>query len=535
MKAFGRLYQRLDSTTSINLKVEALVQYFQETPPQDAAWGLNLLLGKRQRRIVTSRMLRDAFLRSFPDFPEWLLEESYGHVGDTGETVSLLLASRGICPNESQHSVSLSSWMEDRISKLSGKEDQQRAEKIFEWWSRLSVDECYLLNKLLTGGLRVGVSQKLVVRALSKWSGISEAELTHRLMGEFEPSEENFQQLLSEGGGTKVPSQPYPFFLASPLEENDWKSLDFNHLQLEYKWDGIRAQLIFREGEVFLWSRGEDLITNQFPEIVEAASNLPQGTVLDGELLCWNEDQPLPFSFLQKRLGRKKVSSRLLESHPCILLAYDCLEANGEDLREHSLKERREILEILIQDCDEPRLKISSCLSADSKESLEILRNSSRDFGAEGLMLKKKESPYLSGRKRGHWWKYKVDPLTLDAVLIYAQAGSGRRANLFTDYTFALWKDSELVTFAKAYSGLDQKEIEELDRWIRQNTRERFGPVRSVEPFHVFEIAFEGISESNRHKSGIAVRFPRILRWRKDKVVSEADTLMNARKLLEAA
>ena len=289
-------------------------------------------------------------------------------------------------------SVSLSSWMEDRISKLSGKEDQQRAEKIFEWWSRLTVDECYLLNKLLTGGLRVGVSQKLVVRALSKWSGISEAELTHRLMGEFEPSEENFQQLLSEGGGKKVPSQPYPFFLASPLEENDWKSLDFNHLQLEYKWDGIRAQLIFREGEVFLWSRGEDLITNQFPEIVEAASNLPQGTVLDGELLCWNEDQPLPFSFLQKRLGRKKVSPKLLDSHPCILLAYDCLEANGEDLREHSLKERREILEILIQDCDEPRLKISSCLSADSKESLEILRDSSRDFGAEGLMLKKKES-----------------------------------------------------------------------------------------------------------------------------------------------
>ena len=316
MKAFGRLYQRLDSTTSTNLKVEALVQYFEETPPQDAAWGLNLLLGKRQRRMVTSRMLRDAFLRSFPDFPEWLLEESYGHVGDTGETISLLLASRGICPNESRHSVSLSSWMEDRISKLSGKEDQQRAEKIFEWWSNLSVDECYLLNKLLTGGLRVGVSQKLVVRALSKWSGISEAELTHRLMGEFEPSEENFQQLLSVGGGKKVPSQPYPFFLASPLEENDWKSLDFKHLQLEYKWDGIRAQLIFREGEVFLWSRGEDLITNQFPEIVEAASNLPQGTVLDGELLCWNEDQPLPFSFLQKRLGRKKVSSKLLEVTP---------------------------------------------------------------------------------------------------------------------------------------------------------------------------------------------------------------------------
>jgi DNA ligase 1 len=334
---------------------------------------------------------------------------------------------------------------------------------------------------------------------------------------------------LSRAENTFAAKQPYPFMLAYGLEEGFEPSGEW---QLEWKWDGIRAQVIHRTEAFFIWSRGEDLVTEQFPDLVETLKDLPQGTVLDGELVAWAGEQPHPFALLQTRLGRKKIGAKELGSAPVHLMAYDLLELNGEDIRSHPLSTRRDKLERLLQRVTLERVHMTELLSANSREELEALRLQARERGAEGLMIKRKDSPYLEGRKKGYWWKHKIDPYTLDAVLIYAQAGTGRRSNLFTDYTFGLWENGELVPFAKAYSGLNDSEIAELDRWIRTHTLNKFGPARAVEQEQVFEIAFEGIAASKRHKSGIAVRFPRILRWRKDKPAAEADTLENALRLL---
>ena len=410
-------------------------------------------------------------------------------------------------------------------------------------WRGLSRSELLVANKLLTGGLRVGVAQGLVVRALARLSGLEEAQLQHRLMGGFKPSAAALTALLAPADGAEaVPSRPYPFYLASPLEQqpagpaSDW--------QAEWKFDGIRGQLIRRANEVFLWSRGEELIGAAFPELLAAAGCLANGTVLDGEILVWpaGSDKPAPFAQLQRRLGRKAPGRKLLAECPAAFVAYDLLELGGDDLRQRPLSQRRSALEELLQQLSETTptpaaglLGLSPRLPLTAWEQLEPLRQQAASAAAEGLMLKGLASPYLAGRKRGHWWKHKRDPYTLDAVLLYAQAGSGRRANLFTDYTFGLWDgEGQLVSFAKAYSGLDDAEITALDRWIRSHTSERFGPVRAVQPLQVFELAFEGLQRSSRHKSGIAVRFPRIARWRHDKPASEADTLASALALLES-
>ena len=363
-----------------------------------------------------------------------------------------------------------------------------------------------------------------------------EAVLTHRLMGEFEPTSEFYGQLTSPEASETAPSQPYPFFLAAQIDEAKFAQAEMAQWQAEWKWDGIRAQVIKRADEVFIWSRGEDLVTYQFPEIeAYCLAHVANGTVFDGEILCWQPkgDRPMNFNALQKRLGRKRVTKKLQQENPVCLVAYDLLEQSGQDIREKPLRDRRQMLLDLLQATEGDLITPSACVGFESWDDLVALRGRSRQVGAEGLVIKALDSPYLVGRKRGYWWKYKVDPMSLDAVLIYAQAGSGKRANLFTDYTFALWKGDELVPFAKAYSGLDNAEINKLDKWIRRNTTERFGPVRSVEPLHVFEIGFEGIAQSNRHKSGISVRFPRILRWRTDKPIQEADTLDSAFQLLE--
>jgi DNA ligase-1 len=318
---------------------------------------------------------------------------------------------------------------------------------------------------------------------------------------------------------------------------------------LEWKFDGIRGQLIRRAGQGFLWSRGEELINGAFPELIQASAALQEGTVLDGEVLVWppGAEQPAPFAQLQRRLGRKAPGRALLAECPAAFVAYDLLEQGGEDWRQQPLSQRRAALEGLIRQLPEATpapgaglLRLSPRLALQSWGELESLRQQASTAAAEGVMLKHLASPYLAGRRRGHWWKHKRDPYTLDVVLLYAQAGSGRRANLFTDYTFGLWdrdpsaagEPAQLVSFAKAYSGLDDGEIRDLDRWIRSHTTERYGPVRAVQPLQVFELAFEGLQRSSRHKSGIAVRFPRIARWRRDKPAREADTLAGALALL---
>lgn len=532
MKRFTQLFQEIDATTSTNAKVEALRQYFVDEKPENAVWALYLLLGKTRRRLVTSRVLRDVYL-SISKIPEWLFEDCYAHVGDSAEVIALLLRDTPL-KGQSASDIPLHEWMEQIIPLVkSVKTEEERHELIISWWRSLDDYEIFVLNKVLTGAFRVGASAKLVMKGLAAASAIPEAVLAHRLMGEFAPTVDFYATLLSEGEVESAPSQPYPFFLASQIDEEKFQAEDATLWLAEWKWDGIRAQVIKRADEVFIWSRGEDLVTEQFPEIVEAFQDFPNGHVLDGEIICWESDRPLSFNHLQKRLGRKRITKKVMAESPVHFIAYDLLEHEGNDIREKPLSDRKHLLQALLTEPADTRIHQSQPLEFDSFEELAALREQSRQQGAEGLVIKALDSPYLVGRKRGYWWKYKVEPMTLDAVLIYAQAGSGKRANLFTDYTFALWKDQDLVPFAKAYSGLDNAEIEKLDKWIRRHTVERFGPVRSVEPIHVFEIGFEGISESKRHKSGISVRFPRILRWRTDKPVEEADTLKTAEELLQ--
>jgi DNA ligase-1 len=532
MKRFTQLFQAIDSTTSTHEKVRALQHYFQVEEPANAVWALYLLLGKTRKRLITSRILRDVFLQ-VSDIPEWLFADCYAHVGDTAEVIALLLAD-GLTATDPSN-IPLHQWLEDIIPQAKTvASEADLKELVISWWFALSPIEVFVLNKILTGAFRVGVSSKLVIKGLAAASSISEPVLAHRLMGEFEPTVEFYLQLVQVEDATRSPSQPYPFFLASQLEEDRFAAENFANWQAEWKWDGIRAQVIRRSGQFFIWSRGEDLITEQFPELEPVLMELPDGLVFDGEILCWQADRPMNFNALQKRLGRKKLTPKVLQENPAHFIAYDLLEHQGQDIREKPLRDRRQLLIETLQNVDPAMITLSQTVMFDSLPELRSLRERSRQLGAEGLVIKALDSPYLVGRKRGYWWKYKVDPMTLDAVLIYAQAGSGKRANLFTDYTFALWYGNELVPFAKAYSGLDNQEIDELDKWIRKHTIERFGPVRSVEPLHVFEIGFEGISKSNRHKSGISVRFPRILRWRKDKPANEADTIESANQLLES-
>ncbi|MEM6429667.1 MAG: ATP-dependent DNA ligase [Deinococcota bacterium] len=533
MKQFVELFRAVDGTTATNTKVAALKDYFLSAPPEDAIWALYLLTGKLRKRTLTSRALRNIFLE-ISDLPEWLVKDAQAHVGDTSEAVALLVqATEPPLPDSGPLELPLHEWLEQEIPKAKHADDDAKRELVLRWWASLDGDSLLVLHKMLSGNFRIGVSNTLVTRALAEAFERTPAEMTHRLMGDF-PTTAEFYRSLAETSDGPVASQPYPFLLAYPVELDVIAEEGLDQYRLEWKWDGIRAQLIKREGEVFIWSRGEDLITTQFPELAEAFVALPDGTVLDGEIVAWWDGQIQSFNDLQKRLGRKKVGPKVRAQTPVHYLIYDLLEDGGQDIREMPLQARREKLEALIATHPITEGDLTQELYAADVEVLEQLRHSARDAHAEGLMLKRLDSPYLVGRRKGLWWKHKVDPYTLDAVLIYAQAGTGRRANLFTDYTFALWRDGELVSFTKAYSGLDDGEIAKLDRWIRRNTIERFGPVRSVKPEQVFELAFEGIAESSRHKSGIAVRFPRILRWRDDKPPAEADSLETARALLDA-
>ncbi len=543
MQAFADLIQQLERAAGTRGRVAALADHLGAVEPADAAWALALLLGKRRRRLITGRRLRQICLER-SGLPEWLFDSCHAQVGDSAETIALLLPQLAL-PPATPLELPLAEWMDSRLPALAALEGEAQAQAVLTIWAALPDGQCFLFNKLLTGGFRVGVAAGLVIRALAQVSGLEEAELAHRLMGGFEPSPEAMEALLAPlAAGVAAPiSRPYPFCLASPLETERLEATDPAGWQVEWKWDGIRAQLIRRNGQTFLWSRGEELINASFPDLDGMAEGLPQGTVLDGELTVWPAEasQPAGFGPLQRRLGRQKPGAALLRECPAAFVAYDLLERGGQDLRPAPLFQRRAALEDLLRGLPEAvptpaagLLRLSPVLPLGSWEELETLRQQARFVGAEGLMLKALDSSYGVGRRRGLWWKHKLEPMELDAVLLYAQAGSGRRANLYTDYTFGLWDgEGRLVTFAKAYSGLDDSEITELDRWIRRHTTERFGPVRAVEPLQVFTLGFEGLQRSSRHRSGLAVRFPRILRWRRDRTPESADSLSSAQALLE--
>ncbi|WP_371153505.1 ATP-dependent DNA ligase [Jannaschia sp. 2305UL9-9] len=529
MNRFAALFTALDQTTKTKAKTDALAAYFREAPEDDRLWTIALLSGRRPKRTVTANRLAE-WAAERAGLPDWLFRASYDVVGDLAETMHLVL------PPPTQDSTrSLTQWIAE-IRTLSKADDDTKKAAVLDAWDRLSGAERFVFNKLITGGFRVGVSQKLMTRALSAATGIDEAELAHRLMGSWTPETTSYDALILTPDPEANLSRPYPFCLAYGVEGDvaelgppeDWIA--------EWKWDGIRGQLILRGGQHHLWSRGEELMTHRFPELARALDYLPDGTVLDGEVLAWDAQgaKPMSFAALQKRIGRKTVPKSLLTEAPAVLRAYDLLEVAGEDLRALPFADRRARLEAMLSrvPADAP-VMLSPVVPFDSWEDLARIRSTARDAQAEGLMLKRASSPYHVGRKKGDWYKWKLEPLTIDAVMIYAQAGHGRRANLYTDFTFAVAKGNELVPFTKAYSGLTDAEFRKITAWVRKNTLARFGPVRQVPPEQVFEIAFEGIQKSTRHKSGVALRFPRMLRWRHDKPVSEIDTYEHLLGMLE--
>jgi len=533
MKAFAHLYVALDSSTRTNDKVAALVDYFSAAQAEDACWAVYFLIGNRPRQAVPSRKLHE-YAAEAAGLPPWLFEESYDAVGDLAETIALILP-----PPVEVSCLPLHDWIAGRLLPLRQLDDTQKKQAVFSYWNELNPGERFVFNKLITGGFRVGVSQLLVVRALAQISGVDAKVISHRLAGDWQPTAENYATLVSRATASFDISKPYPFFLAHPLEGGPEALGDIGDWQAEWKWDGIRAQLVKREGEVFLWSRGDELVSPQFPELLTAAVSLAD-CVLDGEILPHKDSAVMPFAALQKRLGRKNPGKKILADTPVIFLAYDVLESAGTDLRDLPLVERRAILHQLIYSIpNNTVLQLSDIVRAPSWATLAIAREESRQRGTEGLMLKRRDSIYGVGRvkAKGGWWKWKVAPMTVDAVLVYAQRGHGKRASLYSDYTFAIWKSigekRELVPFAKAYSGLSNEEIATVDAFIRKNTLEKFGPVRTVKAELVFELGFEGIQRSNRHKSGVAVRFPRMLRMRTDKKIEDADSLDSILHLLD--
>ncbi|WP_414707763.1 ATP-dependent DNA ligase [Pseudomonas sp. UBA6549] len=564
MKAFADLYARLDATTSSNAKLQAMQDYFNQAEPADAAWAVYFLAGGRPRRTVPTRQLRELTIAA-SGLPEWLFEESYQAVGDLAETMSLLIPTAEHLSDEG-----LAVWMEERLLPLRGLAPEELAERLPQLWSQLDRPSLMVSLKLITGEFRVGVSKLLVTRALATMADLDAKRVAQRLVGytdlSHRPTAEAYLALIapeSDDEHAQRGGQPYPFFLAHalqlPVDQFDAQLGPIENWQVEWKWDGIRSQLVKRDGRLWIWSRGEDLVTDRFPELHALAACLPDGTVIDGEIVVWKDEEspdllmsskevthqqaehapgePIPFgvkpfALLQQRIGRKTLSKKLLDDVPVVILAYDLLEWQGHDWRSRPQHERRAQLEAVTAQCNSPLLRPSPLLAGESWQDLAHQREASRTLGVEGMMLKARDSLYGVGRTKdmGVWWKWKVDPFSVDAVLIYAQRGHGRRASLYTDYTFAVWDgppgtERTLVPFAKAYSGLTDEEMRKVDAIVRKTTVEKFGPVRSVQPTLVFELGFEGIALSTRHKSGVAVRFPRMLRWRHDKPVEEADTL----------
>lgn len=559
MRRFAALYEELDRTTSTDAKVAALKAYFAEAPAEDAAWALYFLAGQKIKRLVGWQALRDWCLARTGLSP-WLFDECYATVGDLAETITLLLDGCGDAPEPPPgqegwnpvpgrcpaQAIGLRAWVEDRLLTLRGRTAAEQRDLVLSWWDGLPRGELLMCIKMLTGAMRIGVARTLVERAISEHAGVSQAVIAHRLMGEWRATPALLQGLMKpDEPGEIEAGRPFPFFLASPVlpaelpaefsgDETAWVARELGDASAwtaEWKYDGIRAQMIRRGGRVFLWSRGDENLTGRFPEVTTAAARLPRDVVFDGELVCWDRDVglPLPFGVLQRRIGRHDPGPKILREAPAAFVVYDALEVEGVDLRREPIEARRAAIARVLAGADATLLP-APVLAFSSWAELATLREESRALRVEGVMLKRVGSAYQAGRRRGDWWKWKIEPLTVDAVLTYAQPGHGRRANLLTDYTFAVWDGAEpgtgdLVTVTKAYSGLTDAEFAELDAWIRRHTVERFGPVRRVEPVHVFELAFEGVRRSTRHKSGVAFRFPRMKRWRKDKPVDQADTL----------
>lgn len=526
MQHFANLIQQLEISNKTNDKIDAIAEYLSVAPDSDKLWLVALFTGRRPKRPVKTTLIRQWALE-ITGLPEWLFLESYSNVGDLGETVSLVLP-----PPVKKTAKTISQWMKELI-ELQNKTDEEKKAYVLDAWSGLDYRERFIFNKLIGGGFRIGVSHKLLVNAIARQSGTDASAIMHSIMGKWNPGETIYDELIAGEHINSDNSRPYPFCLAYPIEKTVAELGNEKDWQAEWKWDGIRGQVIRRNNELFVWSRGEELVTAQFPEMQLVHDQLPDGTVIDGEILAVKNGQVLSFNNLQKRLNRKTLSKKILEDTPVAFYAYDIIEHNGNDIRQEPLTQRRALLEALLKGIPTDVIRLSPVIDFKTWDELAEIRSRAREMNSEGVMLKAANSIYHTGRKKGDWWKWKINPLSIDAVLIYAQKGSGRRSSFYTDYTFAIQNGEQLVTIAKAYSGLTDIEIKEVDKFVKANSLEKFGPVRTVKPELVFEIGFEGIAASNRHKSGVALRFPRILRWRKDKTVADINTMEDVKDLLE--
>lgn len=527
MKAFAALVQLLGNATGTLEKLYALSHYFSTADPKDRVWVIAIFSGRRPKRAISTTQLKQWCIESTA-LQEWLFEECYHTVGDLAETIGLLLPPT----SSTTENLPLHYYIE-RLIQLQNEDEEQKKKFITDAWKELEKDELFVFNKLITGGFRIGVSQKMMVNALAKATILDASQVAHKISGNWDPQTISFDQLLLRNEGNNDDSKPYPFYLAHALDGEPHNLGDPSEWQAEWKWDGIRGQIIKRNGTHYVWSRGEELMTDKFPEYLTFVASIPDGTVLDGEIMPVKDGQPLPFSVLQTRIGRKTITKKQLLEAPIAFFAYDLLEWEGKDIRHLSTAERRALLEGLITTIQhQPHIFLSPSIRFNNWNELISIRENAREQHAEGLMLKRKKGSYQVGRKTGDWWKWKIDPLTIDAVMIYAQKGHGRRSNLYTDYTFAVKDGDKLVSFTKAYSGLTDKEFAQVDAFVKNNSIEKFGPVRTVKPELVFEIAFEGIAASSRHKSGVALRFPRINRWRTDKKPDEINTLDDLKQLL---
>ncbi|MGB0914279.1 MAG: cisplatin damage response ATP-dependent DNA ligase, partial [Phaeobacter italicus] len=461
------------------------------------------------------------------DLPLWLLQESQAVVGDMAETIALVLP-RPTC----QSDISLSDLI-SLIADLATLREDQKRDRVQSVWDKLGVDERCLFNKLITGGFRVSVTQKQMARALARVSGLNETALIHRLAKGWKPDQISFAEFIAADSEGDDASHPYPIFPTRPLEGLPPKLGLARNWVSEWKWDGIRGQLIVRNRRHYIWSRSQELVTERFPELGRSADFLPDGTVIDGEIIAWQAGLPLPLNAVEKRIGRKTVPKALLRDAPCILMAFDLLEQDGIDLRPLPLKDRQARLQRLMRDVPcEAGLRLSEQIEFDDWNELTSIRAIARDRRTRGVMLKHRESPYPATPEQGNWRAWEVDPLTMDAVMIYAQSGQGRALTPVTELTLAVWSGNELVPIAKVRPELSTAELGELTAWIQKNTTQRFGPVRQVTPQQVFGLAFDTVCESPRHKSGISLRNPRLTRWHRDSPVQQATTLDDLRVLL---
>ena len=539
LNKFSKLFEDLDSNNSSNKKVNSLTKYFKLNNNLNNILTIYLLIGKKNKRFISGKSLREYYANIYK-IPKWLIDECYSKVGDSAEVIALLLQDK-ILEKNIKDDISLNELINEILPKLKKLDENKKKLYIKSLWEKISKDNQLIFNKILSGTFRIGVSKGLVVKAISNMTGVDESIILHRLMGELKPIEETYMFLINQKLEQKeLDYKPYPFQLANTFDERIKETISVDKYQFESKWDGIRSQIIKRSNNISIWTRGEELVNKTFPELIKIISHFKNDFVLDGEILIWdeNKNRPKNFSLLQKRLGRKSPSLKIQKDLPVVFMAYDILEINGKDIRSKILSERRNILEKSFSNLISEdksiigKIKITKLHQISNWIDLEEVKNSARKSNTEGLVIKDKQSEYEPGRRKGNWWKYKIDPMQLDGILIYARPGSGKRADLYTDYSFGIWEDNKLVKFANAYSGLNNEEIRELDKWIRRNTLEKFGPVRSVKPELVFEISFDNIQISKRHKSGIALRFPRITKWRRDKNIMEADNLENALKMI---